>query len=188
MFVLHSVHQIIYDWRYNNYLFLSHGMKQFEMYAQLHDSHRRFSRACDQILLLKTKLQGLQKRYNSAKANDCKTFRYPLRMRIMATEGMIKQYYHYADMKRSEILELRGQPVKIWLVKRISWWQIILSSLTGCLWFTLWTTKFHERSPLMSFLLANLFSLSIFRYCRHPRGHFSGWLRVGLWKRKKKKD
>lgn len=30
-------------------------------------------------------------------------------MRIIVAEGLVKQYYHYADMKRSEILDLRKQ-------------------------------------------------------------------------------
>lgn len=83
------------------------GMKKFEMYAQLYDCQRRFSRACDQILLLNARLQGLRKRYLSARSSDYKTFRFPLRMRILVAEGLVKRYYHYADMKRSEILDLR---------------------------------------------------------------------------------
>ena len=85
------------------------GMKKFEMYAQLYESQRRFSRACDQILLLNSRLQGLRKRYLSARSSDDKTFRFPLRMRILVAEGLVKRYYHYADMKRSEILDLRNE-------------------------------------------------------------------------------
>lgn len=84
-------------------------MKKFEMHAQLYDSQRRFSRACDQILLLNTRLHGLRKRYLSARSSDYKTFRFPLRMRILVAEGLVKRYYHYADMKRTEILDLRTQ-------------------------------------------------------------------------------
>ena len=88
-------------------------MKTFEMYAKLHDSQRRFNRAGEQILLLKTRLRGLRKRYNSAKSSDSKTFRFPLRMRMMVAEGLVKRYYHYADMKRTEILELRAELAKL---------------------------------------------------------------------------
>ena len=82
-------------------------MKKFEKYSKLHDSQHRFNRACDQILLLSTRLNGLQKRYLSAKSCDYKAFRFPLRKRMMVAEGLVKRYYHYADMKRSEILDLR---------------------------------------------------------------------------------
>lgn len=88
-------------------------MKKFETYAQLYDCQRRFSRACDQILLLNTRLHGLRKRYLSARSSDYKTFRFPLRMRILVVEGMVKRYYHYADMKRSEILDLHIQLKKV---------------------------------------------------------------------------
>ena len=88
-------------------------MKKFEMYAKLHDSQHRFNRACDQILLLNTRLNGLKKRYLSAKSSDYKTFRFPLRMRMMVAEGLVKRYYHYADMKRNEILDLRCELKKL---------------------------------------------------------------------------
>ena len=94
--------------------FINMVMKTFEMYAKLHDSQRRFNRACDQILLLNTRLRCLRKRYNSAaKTSDSKTFRFPLRMRMMVVEGLVKTYYHYADIKRTEILECRAELTKI---------------------------------------------------------------------------
>ena len=85
------------------------SMKKFEMYAQLYESKRRFSRACDQILLLNARLHGLQKRYQSARSSNSKTFRFPLRMRIMVAQGLVKSYYHYAELKRSEIIDLRSK-------------------------------------------------------------------------------
>ena len=88
-------------------------MKKFEMYAKLHDSQRRFNRACDQIQLLNTRLRGLRKRYTSARSTDSKTFRFPPRMRVMAVEGLVKTYYHYADMKRNEILKGRAELAKL---------------------------------------------------------------------------
>ena len=83
------------------------------MYAKLHDSQHRFNSACDQILLLNTRLNGLKKRYLSAKSSDYKTFRFPLRMRMMVAEGLVKRHYHYADMKRNEILDLRCELKKL---------------------------------------------------------------------------
>ena len=107
IFSLHSLHRIL---RLKPSIMV---MKKFEMYAKLHDCQRRFNRACDQILLLNTRLHGLRKRYKSARSSNCKTFRFPLRMRIMVAEGLVKRYYHYADIKRSEILKLRDELTKI---------------------------------------------------------------------------
>ena len=84
-------------------------MKKFEMGVQLYETQRRFNRACDQILLLNTRLHCLKKRYQSARSDDYKTLRFPLRLRIMIEEGLVKQYYHYANMKRNEIIHLRSQ-------------------------------------------------------------------------------
>lgn len=89
------------------------AMKTFTLYAQLHDCQCRFNRACDQILLLNTRLQGLQKRYKSARSSDYNSFRFPIRMRILIAEGLVKRYYHYADIKRSEILEICNQLSKV---------------------------------------------------------------------------
>ena len=88
-------------------------MKRFEMYAKLHDYQRRFNRACDQILLLNTRLHGLRKRYKSARTDNCNSLRFPLRLRIIVAEGLVKNYYHYADMKRSEIIDLRTELAKV---------------------------------------------------------------------------
>ena len=32
---------------------------------------------------------------------------------MMATEGLVKRYYYYADMKRSEIMQLRTELSKV---------------------------------------------------------------------------
>ena len=87
--------------------------KKLEMYAQLHDCHRRFTRACDQIQLLNTRLHGLRKRYKSARTENYNSLRFPLLLRMMATEGLVKKYYHYAELKRFEILQLRTELSKV---------------------------------------------------------------------------
>ena len=83
------------------------------MYAKLHDCQCRFNSACDQILLINTRLHGLRKRYKSARTDNYNSLRFPLRLRIMAAEGLVKTYYHYANMKRSEILKLRTDLSKV---------------------------------------------------------------------------
>ena len=81
------------------------------MGVQLYETQRRFNRACDQSASQHQATVGLKKRYQSARSNDYKIdLRFPLRLRfIMIEEGLVKQYYHYADMKRNEILHLRSQ-------------------------------------------------------------------------------
>lgn len=82
-------------------------MEKFEMYAQLYESQRRFQRACDQMLLLNNRLTALNRRYNNAKIDDQKIFRYRLRMRVLVVEGMLSAYCNYACLKKNEVLDLR---------------------------------------------------------------------------------
>ena len=82
-------------------------MEKFEMYAQLYESQRRFQRACDQLVLLNNRLTELNRRYNNARIDDLKIFRYRLRMRVLVVEGMLSAYCNYACLKKNEVLDLR---------------------------------------------------------------------------------
>ena len=82
-------------------------MEKFDMYAQLYESNKRFDKACQQIQCLTAKLDGIKKRYNRAKEENHKTFRYSLRMRIMVLEGLLRTYCHYTCLKKNEVLDLR---------------------------------------------------------------------------------
>ena len=83
------------------------GMEKFYMYAQLYESQRRFQRACDQINHLNVKLEDINNRYMKAKADDHKSYRYTLRMRLLVVEGTLKTFCHYACLKKNEVLDLR---------------------------------------------------------------------------------
>ena len=83
------------------------GMQKFEMYAQLHESQRRFQRACDQLALLNNRLTALNRRYNNARIDDQKLFRYRLRMHVLVVEDVLSAYCNYACLKKNEVLDLR---------------------------------------------------------------------------------
>ena len=82
-------------------------MEKFDMYAQLYESRRRYQRACDQLVLLNDKVGALNNRYSIAKAENHRSFRYHLRMRILVVESMLDAYSNYACLKKNEILDLR---------------------------------------------------------------------------------
>jgi hypothetical protein len=46
-----------------------------------------FKRACEQIVQLNYSLDALQQRYNKAKKDNHKSFRYSLRLRIAVVDG-----------------------------------------------------------------------------------------------------
>lgn len=85
-----------------------------EQTVSLHDlqttllrTENKFRRACNQIVIMNVKLRTCIVRYNRAKSNDKKSFRYPLRMRLAIVEGVRDMYYEFAAQKANEVDFLR---------------------------------------------------------------------------------
>ena len=77
--------------------------------STLVDNEKRFKRACAQIVQLNYSLDALQQRYNKAKKDNHKSFRYSLRLRIAVVGGMRNTYYDYAHKKAEAVAELRQE-------------------------------------------------------------------------------
>ena len=73
------------------------------------DNERRFKRACEQIVQLNYSLDSLQQRYNKAKKDNHRSFRYSLRLKIAVVDGMRNMYYDYAHKKAESITDLRRE-------------------------------------------------------------------------------
>lgn len=80
-----------------------------DMKAELHQTEVRFRKACNQINLLNRKMDSIHKRYNCAKKNNHRVFRYKLRLRLAVVEGLRNMYYEYANKKASRVVELRRE-------------------------------------------------------------------------------
>ena len=76
-------------------------------YYELYETESRFRKACQQIILLNNQLEQLQVRYDLAKEDDRKSFRYNLRLKMATCEGVRNAYYEYACLKAETIAELR---------------------------------------------------------------------------------
>jgi hypothetical protein len=72
-----------------------------DMKTELHQTEIRFRKACNQINLLNRKMESIHKRYNCAKKNNHRVFRYKLRLRLAVVEGLRNMYYEYANKKVS---------------------------------------------------------------------------------------
>lgn len=83
--------------------------KTFNKKSSLVESERRFKKACEQIVQLNYSLDALQQRYNKAKKDNHRSFRYSLRLRIAVVDGMRNMYYDYAHKKAEAIAELRQE-------------------------------------------------------------------------------
>lgn len=73
----------------------------------LSDTEYRFRRACEQVVLLNNKLQDLQVRYDRARKQEMRSFRYNIRLRMSGVEGVRNAYYEYARQKADKVLYLR---------------------------------------------------------------------------------
>ena len=69
----------------------------------------RFQRACDQIVILNRHLDNLQLRYDRAHRDNLRTFRYSLRIKLSATEGVRNMFVEYASAVADELMELQCQ-------------------------------------------------------------------------------
>lgn len=67
--------------------------------TELQQTEIRFRKACNQINLLNRKMESIHKRYNCAKKNNHRVFRYKLRLRLAVVEGLRNMYYEYANKK-----------------------------------------------------------------------------------------
>lgn len=82
-------------------------MDKLQLFSELDDTETRFKRACEQVVLLNDKLEGLQRRYDKARQENNRTFRYNLRLKMASVEGVRNAYYEYACEKAEKIAELR---------------------------------------------------------------------------------
>lgn len=86
---------------------ISHRPGRLDMRFTLLEAERKFRRACEQLVVLNAKIDGLQDRYNRAKADNARAFRYSLRLRLSVVEGMRNMYYDYAHWQAVQVTKLR---------------------------------------------------------------------------------
>ena len=69
----------------------------------------KFRKSCEQIKLLTRRLDLLQIRYNKAKRDDMKSFRYTQRLQLATVEGTRNMFYEYAVRQATEVTRLKKQ-------------------------------------------------------------------------------
>ena len=67
----------------------------------------KFQKACQQVRQMNKKIENLQIRYDRAKRDHQKSFRYTLRLQIATVEGVRNAFYEYACKVGAEIEELQ---------------------------------------------------------------------------------
>lgn len=69
----------------------------------------KFQRACEQVRKLNAHIQTLQVRYDRAKRDNQRSFRYSLRLKIATVEGVRNTYYEYACETGAQVEDLQIQ-------------------------------------------------------------------------------
>ena len=86
-------------------------------FSALHRAQTKFRKACIQLTLLNKQLADVKERYQQAKEDNFRCFRYNLRLKLAVIEGLRNMYYDYAYMKAKDVVKLRhdlfGETVKI---------------------------------------------------------------------------
>lgn len=71
----------------------------------------KFRKACHQVTILNDKIISAKQRYERARREGRKSFRYFLRINMANYEGVRNMYYEYASIKCDEIENLQDQLV-----------------------------------------------------------------------------
>lgn len=78
-------------------------MEKFNQKESLQSDCRRFRKACEQIVLLNSKLDNTRVRYSKARKMNKRSAKYTLRMKIAVIENIRDAYYAYACQKADAI-------------------------------------------------------------------------------------
>uniref|UniRef100_K1RAE6 Uncharacterized protein n=1 Tax=Magallana gigas TaxID=29159 RepID=K1RAE6_MAGGI len=78
-----------------------------QLAKRLDHSEIYFKKACLQTVMLDEKLSSASRRYRMTHAYVRRSFRYSLRLRLAAIEGLRNVYYEYAMIKAHEMQQVR---------------------------------------------------------------------------------
>lgn len=77
--------------------------------SQIRLADRKFRRACSQVILLNNKIQMLKVRYDRAKSDGRRSFRYGWRLQLATYEGVRNMFYEYAAQRCDEMEQLQDK-------------------------------------------------------------------------------
>jgi len=78
----------------------------YEAFNQMED---KFNTACSCLKSLNSTIACIQTRYDRASAVNRRSYRYTLRIRLVALEGVRNMYYQYAMQKAEQLEQAKEQ-------------------------------------------------------------------------------
>ena len=77
--------------------------------VQVLKTDAKFQKACEQVLVLNNMMKELQIRYDRAARDNLRTYRYALRLRLCAVEGLQNTLYDYVTQKADDIEQMEEE-------------------------------------------------------------------------------
>ncbi|KAI0219658.1 hypothetical protein LSAT2_028863 [Lamellibrachia satsuma] len=77
------------------------------MIADIRTLDHKFSRSCDQIMLLNNRIDDMQSRFDCALADSQRTFRYSIRLRLATLDGVRNMFLEYATRVADQLESLQ---------------------------------------------------------------------------------
>ena len=89
---------------YNQFL-LDQSTK--EMIYRIRDLNRKFRMACSQLILINNLIDETEVRYNISQAENHRSYRYILRLKLCSLEGVRNMFYEYAYTKADKLEKMQ---------------------------------------------------------------------------------
>ena len=78
-----------------------------EMIYNIRDLNRKFRNACSQLVLINNMIEETEIHYNRSQAENRRSYRYILRLKLCTLEGVRNMFYEYAYAKADELEKMQ---------------------------------------------------------------------------------
>ena len=78
-----------------------------DMIYRIRDLNRKFRNACSQLILINNQIDETETRYNCSQAENRRSYRYILRLKLCTLEGVRNMFYEYAYAKADELEKMQ---------------------------------------------------------------------------------
>ena len=89
----------------NNQSFLEVTTK--DMIYRIRDLNRKFRLACQQLILINSLIDETEMRYSRSQAENRRSYRYILRLKLCSLEGVRNMFYEYAYAKADQLEKMQ---------------------------------------------------------------------------------
>ena len=78
-----------------------------DMIYRIRDLNRKFRNACSQLIHINNLIDETETRYSRSQAENHRSYRYILRLKLCSLEGVCNMFYEYAYTKADELEKMQ---------------------------------------------------------------------------------